>query len=204
VTILVETDLTLEQKCEDSVYVILINKDDPLSGNGLIHRAQARPGENITHDVSWNNNRELKIYYYAVRQKAEGLIIHNDLLTTRTISKDDCYTIARVTLPKPEAYAPSQVCVAAWPNPHGRTIVTALYVFKGNETSIDVNATSHNVLKKKAVCFAKTVHALDVHSTNEQTTLHVAGVGGMSVEDRRAPSVAEWETPRSQVRGTTR
>ncbi|KAF2843946.1 hypothetical protein T440DRAFT_484535 [Plenodomus tracheiphilus IPT5] len=170
VTILFGADANLESECEDTNYVILLMKGDPLVRNGLVHRSQAQPGELITHDVAWSES-DFEVVYYALRERPKDTYIHNGLLSTSAIQSDSCEIIARFRLPMPRD-RPEQVFTATWADPTGQTIRTEFFIFNDKRTDIDRN-TSHALLRQEAVHYDVVVHGLNTCSLDKSTSIDV-------------------------------
>jgi hypothetical protein len=165
-------DATLEQGCEDVNYVILTMKGDLPVESGPIRSGQARPGEVITHDVSWVDGDDLEVVYLATRGEPKDVRIHEGLLITSEISEQDCYIIGRVTLPKPQDDRVDRIFIACWPYPAGRTICTVVYVFKNNGEGVDLTA-GQDVLQQKASTCIERFHGLDTYALHEFRTMEV-------------------------------
>ncbi|KAF2022918.1 hypothetical protein EK21DRAFT_95336 [Setomelanomma holmii] len=170
VSIYFKTDTELNAASEASNFIVLTQASDPLQ-YGLVSRLQAQPGELLTLDVSWGEDNTCEVLFYAEHARAEETMSWNDLLVTKSLLEDECYTIARTRLRKPEKYTPREIYVAAWPNPLGQTIRVAVYAFEHDQSSTDMLRTSHAILQQKADDFIMQVHGLDTYKINRYTSM---------------------------------
>jgi hypothetical protein len=149
----------------------LQNQNDPCK-HGLHHKKQIWPGEVVTHQIKWTKKDLCEIVYYAKAQRLCDGQIREDLLGCEAGSSggdSGDWPIARVQIAKPPSIPPKQIHVASWPNPQGRTMKIRVYWLRDCE--LEVLNISHETLEKIAHYFSEGVYRLDVHCTNQHTSL---------------------------------
>lgn len=134
-----QSDVSLDPGSEDCIYIILTNKGDPLGAHSLIHRSQVQQGEVVAWDVSWFENGSFDVPYFTILGEVKDRTEYKGLMATASIPKDEARVIARVTLPRPSNWEDSELFVASWTNPRGRTMRTKFYrIPKQQAESLDM------------------------------------------------------------------
>ncbi|KAF2818945.1 hypothetical protein CC86DRAFT_152832 [Ophiobolus disseminans] len=176
VSITFKSDATLDPLSKECNHVIVTNMGDPIC-HGLLHKSQQVPGEVITHDLHWTDDKEFAVLFRAHHARIDAFKVCGDFLVASSQPQTESYTIAEIALQKPLDFTPKHIYLASWPNTLGRTIRIVVYVFReygkarADKSNLDMLGMSHGALREIADDYVDEMHSLDTESINRLASM---------------------------------